>query len=295
MGIGSSLLNKENLELVGKNSWKFGRPQIVDLGMRYYEEHPADVERIAKNLEYMGLPSRGAGLDEVLREIAVHYYEKLFILTKQHEAYWIGKNRIEMGDSVEILREAQAAGKAIFIGQSHFGGTYLMGLTLTVRGFDINVVGKFPEPVNTLLDQNGAEMKKRHPECGTANLINLVDRASDAPVQMLRCLNGKKILSNVYDENNQFCKEVSLLGRPLMGGTGMDLFLDKFDDERVLAVTAFLVRTGEDTFRYELDTHSLGAGSIVDSFYRSLEKRVRDHHAQWYFIHELHDSFPPGT
>jgi len=290
MSIGSFLATKENLELVKKNSWKFGRPKIVEIGMRYYEEHPDDVALIADNLERMGLPNAGAALDDVLREIVVHYYEKLFALVKTYEAYWIARNRIDMGDSLEPFVEARETDKAVFIGQSHFGATYLMASALMVHGIDVNMVGNFPEPVGSMLTNNVNHICEKW-KTGKANLLNLAEPGIDVPGEMMRLLLLKKVVSNVYDENNQFCRPVKLLGKDLMGGTGMDLILRNFNDDKIILVTPFLVRTSDETFRYELDRHYLADGDIIESFYRSLEKRVAKYPAQWYFIHEVHESF----
>ncbi len=295
MSIGSFLLSKERLELVRRKSWKFGRPEILDQALRYYEQHPGEVARIVANLDYMGLPSSGAALDEVLREIAAHYYEKLFVLVKRYEAVWIARNRVEIAPgALEPFEEARARGQAVFMGQSHFGATYLMALALTARGFDLHAVGNFPEPVGSILRASNQRFSKRY-GTGITHFINLAEPDVDAPGEMMRQLHTGGFVSNVFDENNVFCRPQRLLGRPVMGGTGMDLILRGFDDQRVVVVTPFLVRTSDDSFRYEADRHYLAQGDIIASFYRSLERRVRQWPAQWYFLHELHHSIPEGT
>lgn len=295
MSISSFLLTKENLELVGSNSWKFGRPKIIDIGMAYYDAHPDDVQRIVDNLAYMGKPNSGAALDEVLRELVIHYYEKLAVLVKGHEIYWMANNRVERGDSMKHYAEAQAEGKPVFIAQSHFGATYLLASVVASGGHDVHMVGNFPEPVGSMLRANIKAMCDRHPEVGKTHLINLAEGDSDPAYHMIRCLSTGKIVSNVFDENNKFCKPVHLLGKQIMGGSGMDLFLGKYNDEKIVVVTPFLIRTGEDSFLYEVDRHYLSAGDIVESFYRSLERRLESYFPQWYFIHELHESFPEGN
>lgn len=289
MSIGKYLLTKERLSLVGKKSWKFGRAEILNQGMAYYDNHPQDVQVIVDNLNFMELPSSGTALDTVLQQMVIHYYEKLFVLTKTYEAYWIAKNRIEMGDSLDVFEEAKETGKAVFIGQSHFGATYFMGLALMIHGLDINVVGKFPEPAGSMMRDHTKIIVDRW-NVGNANIINLAEEGVDVPMEMMRLLLTKKIISNVYDENNQFSKPVTLLGKKLMGGTGMDLILRNFNDEKVIAITPFLIRTSDETFKYELDRHELRGDDIIASFYKSLEERVRNHFDQWYFIHELHHS-----
>lgn len=290
MGIGSTLLNQENLDLVRRYSFKVGRERILEIGQRYYDEHLDDVQLIADNLAHFGLPNTGQAMDEVLEQMVVHYFEKLFVLVKTYEAYWIIKNRVELGHSLEVFKEAASNGQAVFVGQSHFGATYLMGLVLMASGFDINTVGKFPQPVGGLLEQSITTMHERY-GTGRARILNLADPKVDVPMEMMSLLVQRKIVSNVYDEHNKFCRPMPLLGRQVMGGTGMDLILRNFKDENTVIVTPFLVRTGAETFRYEVDRHTLASGDIVASFYRSLEKRVAEHAAQWYFIHEVHKSF----
>ncbi|MBU1247262.1 MAG: hypothetical protein KKB70_01075 [Proteobacteria bacterium] len=290
MSVGSFLLTRENLELVRKKSWKFGRPLIIDQGLKYYADNPREARQIAGNLAYMGLPCRDRDLDDVLREIAAHYYEKLFVLVKTYECYWIAQNRIEIGNSLEPFREARQTGKAVFVGQSHFGATYLTASVLMANGIDVNMVGFFKPPVSHMLDKTIKTITDRY-HTAKARILNLADETIDVPMEMMKCLSSKQVVSNVYDENNAFCRPQNLLGRKIMGGTGMDRILGNFTDDQVIVVTPFLIRTSDETFKYEVDRHWLSRGNIIDSFFRSLEKRVREYYAQWYFIHELHHNF----
>ena len=289
-GLSAHLLNKENLDFVRRSAWKLGRPRIVELGLRYYGEHPAEVDVIAKNLARVGFPHDGAALDAVLEGIAAHYYEKLFALVKTYEAYWIATNRVELGGSLDAFAEARAAGKGVFVAQSHFGATYLLASVLMAHGIEASMVGNFPGQVGTMLRENGATIAQRY---GTAraDLLNLADPAVDVPMEMLVRLKQRQVLSNVFDENNEFSRPVKLLGRDLFGGSGMDLILRHFTDDQLVVVTPFLVRTSDETFRYEIDRHSLAGGDVIQSFYRSLERRILAHPEQWYFLQELHESF----
>jgi lauroyl/myristoyl acyltransferase len=291
LSIGKFLLNKENIEFVGKTSWKFARPEMIDQGLKYYDENPGDVDRIVKNLEYAGLQSTGRHLDEVLEGIAVHYYEKLFILTKRFEAYWIAKNRVKTGDSFSVIKEAVNEKKPVFVAQSHFGASYFMNITFMVNGFDITSVGKFPEPAGSMIVNGGNFISERY-KTGKTKLVNIADTDVDVPYEMFSTLLRGGILSNVFDENNQFSRKYNLLSTEVMGGSGMDQFLKKFNDEKMVVVTPFIVRTSDETFSFELDRHLLALSDIIQSFYNSLEKRVASHPEQWYFIHELHEAVP---
>jgi lauroyl/myristoyl acyltransferase len=290
MSVGSHLLNPPNLDLVKRLSWKFGRPKILAQGLRYYEEHPTEVDRIVANLDHMGLPSSGPALDEVLEQIVAHYYEKLFILVKGFEAVWIARNRVEIAPgALEPLEEAKAAGRGVFLAGCHFGATYLQALVLAARGWDLHAVGKFPGRVGQALRDNDARFAERY-GTGRTRFLDVSDPDEDVPGAMLQALLTGGIVSNVFDENNAFSKPRRLLGRRLHGGSGMDLILRRFTDDRVTVLCPFLIRTGEDSFRFEIDRHSLGSADIVQDFYGSLERRVQAHPAQWYFIHELHEA-----
>jgi lauroyl/myristoyl acyltransferase len=289
-GLSAHLLTKENLELVRKVAWQRGRPQIVAAARRYYEAHPEEVELVAANLERVGLANAGAALDAVLDGIAAHYFEKLFALVKTYESYWIARNRVDAGGALAVFEEARDTRRGVFIAQSHFGATYLLASVLMSYGVEASMVGKFPEPVGSMLRANGAAIAERY-GAARANLLNLVDPAVDVPMEMLVRLKQRQVLSNVFDENNEFSRPVRLLGRDLFGGSGMDLILRHFTDEQLIVVTPFLVRTSDEAFRYELDRHSLASGDVVQAFYDSLERRVLAHPEQWYFVQELHGSF----
>jgi lauroyl/myristoyl acyltransferase len=160
-----------------------------------------------------------------------------------------------------------------------------------INGIDLSSVGKFPEPVGSIIKDNSEKISEKY-GIGKTNLINIADPKVDVAMAMFNTLLRGGILSNVFDESNEFSKEVSMLGRKLVGGSGMDLILKNFNDEKIILVTPFVVRTGEDTFRFELDRHYMKDGNIIQSFYNSLEKRVEKYPDQWYFIHELHEALP---
>ncbi len=289
MSIGSFLLTKENLELVRKLSWARGRPRIIEQGMGYYREHRAEVALISENLAFMGLPHTGGELDEVLRHIVIHYYEKLFGLVKRYETVWIARNRVAVGEALAPLHEARERGRAVFIAECHFGGTYLIPAVLMVHGIEAAMVGRYPEPVRSLFRETAAVLVERY-GVSPIHLLPLDDPELDIPFEMMTRLMRGGVVSNVFDEPNRFARPVELLGRTIRGGSGMDQILKRFTDDQVTVVTPFLIRTSDDTFRLEVDRHFLAGGDLIASFYRSLERRVRDHYAQWYFLHELHEA-----
>ncbi|MBN2530160.1 MAG: hypothetical protein JXR76_27460 [Deltaproteobacteria bacterium] len=291
MSIKNFLTTKDNLALVEKKSWKFSRPVIMAQGMRYFEEHPDEVAQIVENLASIGLPHSENAVKKTLEEIVAHYFEKLFALVKRYEAVWICRNRVTLAHGcLEPFEEAKRDGKALFVAQSHYGATYLLGSVLMVNGYDLTMVGKFPEPVGSMLENNSKTLTERY-GVGEVNIINLARPNCDVPTEMLRAFLLKQIVSNVFDENNEFCRPVTFFGKQIFGGSGMDLLLKNFNDDRVILVTPFLQRTGDETFIYDVDRHYFKSGDIIASFYKSLENKVRQYPAQWYFIREFHESF----
>lgn len=292
MSIGSFLLNKENLELVGKKSWKFGRAEILKKGMDYFASQPAEVNEIKANLTYMGLATDPASLNRVLEQIVAHYYEKLFVLVKKFEAYWIAQNRITVTpETMEAFKEAQRDNKALFLAQSHYGATYFLAMALNVRQINLCSVGKFPPPVGPMLQSNMAELSAKY-HIGTTSFVDLSSPTANAPMEMMSLFLQKKVVSNVFDENNQFCKVHKLLGKDIMGGTGMDMILRNFTDRDLVIITPFLVRNDDESFTFRSERHYLDRGNIIDSFFGALGRTISADPAQWYFIRELHESFP---
>jgi hypothetical protein len=178
----------------------------------------------------------------------------------------------------------------VFIAESHFAGTYVLPAVLMANGVEATMVGRFPEPVGSLFKATSAALVERY-GVTPIHLLDVDDPNADIPVRMMTALMSGGVVSNVFDEPNQLSRPVTLLGRTLRGGSGMEKVLRRFSDERVTVVTPFLLRTSDETFRLEVDRHSLAGGDLIESFYRSLEKQIRARFHQWYFIHELHDAF----
>ena len=294
MSLKDHLQTRENIERVSRTSWKFARRAILEQGMAYYESHPEDVERVRSNLEFMGLDATQPAVTAALEGIIVHYFEKFFVMVKDFEAHWIVENRIETGEGLGWLEQARAEGRGVFVGQSHFGGTYLIVPCLMTRGLDVTFVGLFPGPIFQMLRSNIDRYASRW-NTGRATLVNVADEGALVPEIMIGALGSGDVVMNVYDENNAFSREVDLLGRRIWGGSGMDRIISSFDASRVDVVTPFLVRTGEDSFRLEMDRHSLDSPDVLQDMYASLAARVSRHPEQWYFLQELHHSIGPVT
>ena len=294
MSLKDHLQTRENIERVSRESWKFSRRAILEQGLGYYDAHPEDVERVRSSLEFMGLDASPRGVSGALEGIVVHYFEKFFVMVKDFEAHWIIENHVEMGEGLEWLQEARAAGRGVFVGQSHFGGTYLLVPCLMTQGLDVTFVGLFPGPVFQMLKSNIDRYSSRW-GTGKATLVNVADEGALVPEIMISALGSGDMVMNVFDENNAFSREVDLLGRSIWGGSGMDRILSSFDADRVDVITPFLVRTGDDSFRLEMDRHSIDSSDVVQDMYASLGKRVAAHPDQWYFLQELHHSFGPVT
>jgi lauroyl/myristoyl acyltransferase len=294
MSLKDALQVRELVETVTKQSWSFGRAAVLERGLAYYDEHPGDVERIRQNLEHMGLDGSQGAVRASLEGVIAHYYEKLFVMTKDFEAHWLIENRIDFGDALSPIEENRARGRGLFLGQSHFGGAYLLVPALMTRGLDVTFVALFPPPVFAMLRANIERYAARW-STGKVRLLNVAEEGALIAEIMMGALRAGEIVMNVFDENNAFSRQVSLMGRSLWGGSGMDRILAPFGPEKVDVITPFMVRTGEDSFRLETEAHSLGSDDIVQDMYRSLGKRVSAHPDQWYFIQELHHSFEQIT
>jgi lauroyl/myristoyl acyltransferase len=294
MSLRDQLQTRESIETVSKQSWRHGREDILHKGLAYYDAHPGDVERVRENLALMGLDASPEAVRRACEGIVVHYFEKIFVMVKDFEAHWVIENRVDVTDALEPLARAREARRAVFLAQSHFGGTYLLVPTLMTHGFDVTFVALFPPPVFELLRANIERYASRW-STGRVTLVNLADADATAPEIMMAALGAGEIVMNVFDENNALSRDVTMLGRRIRGGSGMDRILARFPPERVDVLAPFMVRTSDEAFRLEVDRHSLASGDVIQDLYGSLERRVAAHPEQWYFVQELHHSLgQPG-
>jgi lauroyl/myristoyl acyltransferase len=292
MSLKQDLQTRDNLELVAGQSWKHGRRAILERGMAYYDRHPDDVARVRDNMAAVGLDHSDESVRSALEGIVVHYFEKFFVMTKNFEAHWIVENRILTGGALAPLEKAREEGRGVFIGQSHFGGTYLLVPTLITAGVDMSFVGSFPGPVYRMLAANIDAYADRW-STGRATIVNVAGEGTTVAENMIGSLLAREVVMNVFDENNAFSREVRFLGRTLWGGSGMDRILSRMDPAKISVMTAFAVRLDDERFRIELDEHDPAAGDVIQQMFDSLARRVADHPEQWYFLQELHHSLGP--
>ena len=69
MSLRSHLQQREVVEDVARQSWKFGRRAVIDRGLAYYDAHPADAERVRSGMRAMGLDASDAALGLTLEGI----------------------------------------------------------------------------------------------------------------------------------------------------------------------------------------------------------------------------------
>ena len=293
MSLKSHLETRETLELVARSSWQFGRRDVIASGMAWYDAHPEEAAIVGRNLEHMGLDSSPAALRRSLEGIVTHYFEKFFVMTKGFEAHWIVEKRVEVGGALAPLERARREGRAVFLGQSHFGGTYLLVPILITHGFDVTFIGLFPGRVFEMLKANIDAYSSRW-KTGRATLVNIADADAPVPEIMMGAFASGEIVMNVFDENNALSRPVRLLGRTLHGGSGMDRILSRYSEDRVSVLAPFAVRTSTDSFRLEMDRLSLSSKDIVQDLFDSLGRRIAAASDQWYFIQELHHSLGPA-
>jgi lauroyl/myristoyl acyltransferase len=289
MSLKDHLQTREILEAVARQSWKHGRTTVLEQGMAYYDGHAEDVAQVRSNIGAMGLDDSDAAVSRALAGIVAHYFEKFFVMTKNFEAHWMVENRIDAGNALEPLHQARAEGKGVFIGQSHFGGTYLLVPTLITHGFDMSFVGLFPGPVFHMLEANVNSYTERW-KTGRATIVNVADEGALVPEIMMGSLSTGELVMNVFDENNAFSREVDLLGTRIWGGSGMDRILSRMDPDKVVAATPFAIRTGDESYRIEIDMHDLRSVDIIQDMFDSLGRRVSANPDQWYFLQELQHS-----
>jgi lauroyl/myristoyl acyltransferase len=267
-------------------SYQSLREVVVDLGTAWYADHPEERDIIAANLDAFELDTSPATIDAVQYNTILHYYEKFLPLAGSIQTYAeFLKNHIDAGDAIEIVQKSIAASRGVCLATAHFGAVEFIVPFLAAHHLPMNCVLKFStEALSTIAHQQSAGLEKS----GLFSLINLIEIGKPktiAALQMAAVLRRKEIILSVFDEKTPYSKPVELFGTQVWGGAGLDRMI-AFANTPVDLYAAFMVRRDADRYRLELHRIDAAETDCISAIYRVLESVVKQHPAQWYFLHE---------
>ncbi len=272
-------------ELTGKDPDE-SRSYMLGKGMEWFAEYPQERENIQKNLDHFNLPYAKEDITRIQENIILHYYEKVlpFCGTPQYYSQFL-QEHIDSGDAITTLKKAQDAGKGILVALAHFGGVELVAPYLSSYKFPMHIVLRFTTEQFSAAANKQAQVFEESGSFGPLSFIEIGKPGTSSALEMAAALRKKDMLLTVFDEKTDYSIPVTLFGRKVWGGAGLDRLV-RFAGTSVAIYTVFMVRT--DTHAYELKLMEVPVDSEhpVQQMYDNLEKVVAGNVTQWYFLHE---------
>jgi lauroyl/myristoyl acyltransferase len=282
----SRSLQKHVLGLGRSTERRVLKREVLACTLDWYAQNPAGRETIRANLAVFGLDSSNRALDAVVHHIALHYYEKLIPLyaTPQDYAAYL-RERVSVGESARRIAETQKSGRASLVAVSHFGAVELITPTLALHGLDISAALRF---TTQQLSDAAAQQARAFAESGLFGQVRFIEVGKPgvpAALEMAAVFRRSGILLSVFDERTDYSMQVSLLGRTVWGGAGLDKLIT-FARAPHRLFAAFMVRTGTETYRLDLEDVPENSPAPIQALFERLQSTVLAHPEQWYFLHE---------
>ncbi len=262
------------------------RPFIIDTCRSWYENHPQERELVKTNLNHFTITASDKLLKEIEHNIFLHYYEKFLphIKTPQEYAAFL-HDHVDCQKAVACLNETLAKGKGILLLTAHFGGIEFLIPSLSLHKLPFHTAVRFTT------EQFSAQMHTHAREMENSGFFDHVDiieigkPGTRVALDMYAVLRKAGILFSVFDEKTAYSIPVTLFGKMVWGGAGLDRLL-RAVKEPIALFTTYMIRESLDSYRLELVAIDPRSKNPIQSMYASLEHIVKRYCEQWYFLHE---------
>ena len=259
---------------------------ILARGNDWYTCNPDETARIKQNLTEFGIPCTADLLQKIIKNTILHYYEKLLPLCGEPKYYYeFLKERVDLQEATLMLQESTSTGKGILIAISHFGAVEFLAPALAMQTLPLNTVLRFTTEQFSRMAHKQAEALYQSGFFGPIRFIEIGKPGTVTALEMAAVLRRKEFLVSVFDEKTEYSKPVSLLGKQVYGGAGLDRLV-AFANTPVDIFTAFMVRCEQDHYKLVLHKIDQPTDNLIQQMYNHLESMVRKYCEQWYFLHE---------
>ena len=270
----------------GKTAEAF-RELILDRGRTWFGNHPDERRIISENAEAFGFSPSDTLLSSIEENISLHYFEKLVPLCGDPAflADFVRAN-VNAGQAVERVRIELKHGKGVLLATPHFGGIELFGPVISLGSLPLNAVLRFTTQELSERVHAHAERLTNEGPFSEIRFIELGKPGTSAGMEMAAVIRRKEILLTVFDEKTNYSIPVTLFGKRLWGGAGLDRLV-KFSSAPITVFVAFMVRT-QQNFRYELRLVEIAPSedNLIQDMYDALQDVLQNNFEQWYFLHE---------
>lgn len=259
---------------------------VLDKGTQWYNENPEESRLIEKNLVELGFKVSDPLVENIKKHVILHYYEKLLPLCGGPEFYFdFIRKSMECQNACEQIRSSIGSGKGVLLAIAHFGAVEFIAPSLASYKLPLNVVLRFTSEHFSRIAHKQAEDLFNSGFFGPINFIEIGKPGTSTALEMAAALRRKEILISVFDEKTDYSKPVTLFGKKVYGGAGLDKLIH-FSNAPVEVYTAFMIRGEENRYSLELNPVYQTDENILKQMYTNLQDMVGKAKEQWYFLHE---------
>jgi len=286
MTLCSHLQSREFMESLPGISRDQLRSHIFTHGALWFDNHHEETDTIRKNCTSLGIGCDDNLIKEIQRHILLHYYEKLLPFSEtpeQFKAYLI--HRVKLPKEINVLKKSLGGKKGVLLAVCHFGAVELIGPCLAAQGIPFTGTLRF---ATGALSQAARQKAKQLSESGLFAELQFIEIGagpSAASLEMAAVLRRGGLLCAVFDEPARLGVDVSLLDRRILGGSGLEKLV-AFMNGAVTVVTAFMIRTEDETYELRLSELESASEGLTQRMFGAFERECLPMLPQWYFLHE---------
>ncbi|NLL11803.1 MAG: hypothetical protein GX267_00210 [Fibrobacter sp.] len=259
---------------------------VLEKGNLWYKENPEESRLIENNLNLLGFPVSPQLIENIRYHVILHYYEKLLPLCGGPDFYFnFLQNQINYQDICGKLKNSIDAGKGVLLAIAHFGAIEFLAPVLATTKLPLNVVLRFSTEQFSRIAHERALALEKSGFFGPIRFIEIGRPGTSAALEMAAALRKKEILVSVFDEKTDYSKPVTLFGKKVYGGAGLDKLI-YFANTPIDCFTAFMIREDDDHYQLQINPTDLSKSNVVQQMYDQLQEMVKSHLEQWYFVHE---------
>ena len=262
------------------------RTIILTNGTKWFEDHPNETELISNNMRLFGLSTDDAFISDFIRNTILHYFEKLLPLfgNVQTLSSFLTSS-VDCSDAVKYLTQIVSEGKGALLAGTHFGAVELIVPALAHEFIPVTPVLKF----KTAQFSDAARARAKEMAAGGCfkeiNFVEIGAPNTIAAMEMAAVLRRKECLLTMADEKTDYSIPVSLFGKEIYGGAGLDRLV-KFARVDLAVVFVAMVRSGECTYRLHFEPIVNPQSDLPQKIACASEKIITQFPSQWYFLHE---------
>ena len=262
------------------------RCAVLEAGEAWYSQNAHEHDALLANMRTFELDTTPKAVAAIQHGILLHYYEKLipFFCSAESYALYVSQH-VDCADALGKITAAQNSGNACLLAISHFGAVELVAPALARNGLPVNAALRF---TTQQLSDAAVQQAQRLRDTGSFSEVRFIEVGKPgvaAALDMAAVMRRGGILISVCDEQTEYSVPVSLLGRQVWGGAGLDrLLMFARAPHRLFA--AFMIRTGGDSYRMQVDEIAQGTQSPIQALFDRLGDVASAYQHQWYFLHE---------